>query len=342
MKRPLVSAIVSTYNSEKYIKAKLKNLLAQTIIDKMEIIVVVSGSQQKEFEIVSEFQRSNSLIKCVKTEERESIYKAWNRGIKKSNGIFITNSNTDDILREDALEILSTTLINNPEVALVYANQLITDIPNQPFENYNQQKIFEFPDFDRFLQLSRCLVGSQPMWRASLHFEDDYWFDEKYEVCGDHEFELKISEKYDLLHLDFVLGTFYKNFKGRENKEYQNVDKTFMEGMEITYKYILRYVENTPFSEIEKYHNKINFWSKFPIHFYLLVRKIKTIIFPKRYYHSLEFIFLLNGLFLKKIGREDKARIVFNRYLKHKNSYRIQEQYNLLSNSKNKLKLNEK
>ena len=81
-KKILVSAIISTYNSEKFIRGKIEDLLAQTIIDKLEIIIVNSGSQQNEDEIIREYLDKYHNIKYIKTKARETISKAWNRGIK--------------------------------------------------------------------------------------------------------------------------------------------------------------------------------------------------------------------------------------------------------------------
>ncbi len=77
----------------------LEDLENQTIADKIEIIVVDSGSEQDEESIVKEFQRKYSNIKYIRTEKRETVYEAWNRGIKSSSGKYITNANTDDRLR---------------------------------------------------------------------------------------------------------------------------------------------------------------------------------------------------------------------------------------------------
>ena len=88
----LVSAIVSVYNCERFIRGCLEDLEQQTIADKLEIVVVNSGSQQNEEPIIKEFQTKYDNIVYIKTEERETIYKAWNRGIKTSSGKYITKT----------------------------------------------------------------------------------------------------------------------------------------------------------------------------------------------------------------------------------------------------------
>src|SRR3990167_2240646 len=89
----IVSAIVSVYNCERFIRGCLEDLEQQTIADKLEIVVVNSGSRQNEEPIIKEFQAKYDNIVYIKTEERETIYQAWNRGIKASSGKYITNAN---------------------------------------------------------------------------------------------------------------------------------------------------------------------------------------------------------------------------------------------------------
>jgi glycosyltransferase involved in cell wall biosynthesis/ADP-heptose:LPS heptosyltransferase/radical SAM superfamily enzyme YgiQ (UPF0313 family)/predicted O-methyltransferase YrrM/2-polyprenyl-3-methyl-5-hydroxy-6-metoxy-1,4-benzoquinol methylase len=211
----LVSAIVSTYNSETFIRGCLEDLENQTIADKLEIIVVNSGSGQNEESIVKEFQKKYGNIVYIKTEH-EGLYSAWNRAIKAASGQFLTNANTDDRHRRDAFEIMANTLLENTDVVLVYGNQIITDTPNPSFENHHVIEMAKRPEFSRQRLLFGCCVGSQPMWRKSLH--DEFGgFDETLVCASDWDFWLKIAQKYSFKHIDEFMGLFYRNENGIEH-----------------------------------------------------------------------------------------------------------------------------
>jgi glycosyltransferase involved in cell wall biosynthesis/predicted SAM-dependent methyltransferase len=214
--RYLVSAIVSTYNSEKFIRGCLEDLENQTIADRLEIIVVNSDSEQDEESIVKEFQKKYSNIVYIKTNKREGLYAAWNRAIKVASGRFLTNANTDDRHRKDALEVMVNTLIANPDVALVYGDQIITDTPNSTFENHRVVEMANWPEFSRERLLFGCCVGSQPMWRKSLH--DEFGgFDETLTCAADWDFWIKAAGRYSFRHIPQPLGLYYRNPGGIEH-----------------------------------------------------------------------------------------------------------------------------
>ena len=83
---PLVSAIVSAYKSTRYLRGCLEDLENQTIADRLEIIVVDSNSPEDERSIIEEFQKRHSNVVYIRSEERETVYGAWNRGIKAARG----------------------------------------------------------------------------------------------------------------------------------------------------------------------------------------------------------------------------------------------------------------
>jgi glycosyltransferase involved in cell wall biosynthesis len=212
----LVSAIVSMYNSQRFIRGCLEDLENQTIADKLEIIVVNSGSQQNEEAIVNAYQQKHNNIVYIKTEQREGIYTAWNRAIKVARGTFLTNANTDDRHREDALEIMAETLLANPDVALVYGDQICTDTPNGTFANHHAIEMAKRAEYSHERLLFGCCVGSQPMWRKSLHTELGY-FDDTLTCAGDWDFWLRLSSKYKFKHIPEFLGLYYYNENGIEH-----------------------------------------------------------------------------------------------------------------------------
>ena len=214
--RYLVSTIISTYNAEKFIRGCLDDLENQTIADRLEIIVVNSGSQENEEEIIRRYQNKYDNIVYIKTEQREGIYTAWNRAVEIARGKFLTNANTDDRHREDALEIMANMLLANPDVALVYADQICTDTINATFANHNVKEQTTRPDYTPQRLLFGNCTGSQPMWRKSLHNDLGY-FDDTLTCAGDWDFWLRIAGKYKLAHIPEFLGLYYHNELGIEH-----------------------------------------------------------------------------------------------------------------------------
>ncbi len=203
----LVTAIVSTWNSERYLRGCLEDLEAQTIADRIEIIVVDSGSEQNEGDIVREFRQRHGNIRYLRTEERETVYAAWNRAIREARGRYLTNANTDDRHRPDAFERMVEVLEARPEVALVYADCAVTRRPNARFGEVEPEGYFRWPEFEPRTLFSVCCVGPQPMWRRALH--DRYGeFDGALRVAGDYDFWLRLAPRETFVHLPEVLGLY--------------------------------------------------------------------------------------------------------------------------------------
>ena len=263
----LVSAIVSTYNSERFIRGCLEDLEAQTIADRVEIIVVNSGSEQNEEAIVKEFQLKYSNIKYIKTDQRETVYAAWNRGIKASTGKYITNANTDDRRFADAIEILVNVLEENPEIALAYGDFDVTDMENRTPKNANIIEKMVYPAYKRGTLLKSCYPGPMPVWRMSVHDEFGY-FNESFVSAGDREFWCRISQKYPMLHVKKHMGVYYRNPEGIENRnksigivqqEADRISKRYIKSFQLPWDDFRRidfHVEDN-FAEIESDLNRL-------------------------------------------------------------------------------------
>lgn len=222
----LVSAIVSVYKAGRFIHGCLKDLEAQTIADRMEIIIIDSASPENEKEIVKAFQDRFANIRYIRTKKRETVYAAWNRAIKAARGKYVTNANTDDRHTAAAFEIMACTLDAHPELALVYADCIITDIENETFAQCTPVGAYRWLAWDRRRLLEDgCFMGPQPMWRRSLHAEYGY-FDDTFITSGDYEFWLRISQTHDFMHISQFLGLYLRSSRSIEhsNRDRQKIE----------------------------------------------------------------------------------------------------------------------
>ena len=156
----------------------------------MEIMIIDSGSEQQEYKIVEEFQKVYQSIVYFRTDKREPLYKSWNRAIKKAQGVYLTNANTDDRHDRKCLEILAQELDDKPDVDLVYGNLYKSLKYNEKFVENDKSLPCLSQQFHPGSLLLHDFIGAQPMWRKQLH-ERIGLFDDQLEVVGDYEFVLR-------------------------------------------------------------------------------------------------------------------------------------------------------
>ena len=236
MPQPLVTAIVSTYNAERFMRGCMEDLVAQTIFHHIEVLVIDSGSTQGESAICAEFARKHPQIRLIRTE-REPLYAAWNRAIPLARGKYLTNANTDDRHRQDFMEKMVSALDDHADVALVYAEQLISHTENETFEECTQRhaRIRRLPTYKPEELMLRCMTGGQPMWRKSLHDELGN-FDTHYSIAADYDMWLRFAARSPFLRLPDPVGVVFDspntisgmNSWSKLNKEILDIQKKYM------------------------------------------------------------------------------------------------------------------
>jgi glycosyltransferase involved in cell wall biosynthesis len=328
---PRVSVVISTYNSEMFIRGRLENLVEQTIFDRCEVIVVISGSQQNEELIVKEYESKYPNIHSIITPQRETIYKAWNRGAAASRGKYVTNANTDDRLRKDALEVMAATLDHHAAAAMVYADQYITTVPNSTFEESRNLERFHRQAFTRLRLLSKYDLGSQPMWRSSLHTAESLWFDERFEVAGDYDFACRVAERHNIMRIPQVLGVDYRA-PNKTNKEYQDSGRTALETCDILDTYGRRYVASLPDDEFNLLFKRMKFWIRIPRTVYTLLHRGIRLVMPEQQILNRVFWCWMGSLLYEHKGRLAEAESVCVKYLSLPAAAIVRRQYDHVKN----------
>lgn len=205
-----VSALVSLYNAMEFVEGCLEDLVQQTIFQRgeMEIVVIDSNSPQDERSVVELYQARYPNIVYHRTEERETLYQAWNRGIELARGQYLTNANADDRHRPDGIECHVKVLDARPDIDLVYADVYQSRVPNQPFRDNPRQVEYRYPTFYAPYSLIFHQFGCQPVWRRRIHAKMG-GFDPTYRAAGDWDFCVRFTlAGFKALHIKQALGSF--------------------------------------------------------------------------------------------------------------------------------------
>lgn len=211
--KPIVTVLTAVKDSRGLLEGCLDCLTAQTLFKRSEVIVIDHSSTADDRRTVQVRQRKYPNIRYL-VAKKKGLYHAWNLGIRASRGRYLTNLNSDDRLRKDALEIMAGALDRRPEIALVYGDSFITKKPREVFEkNSSRGRTTRWPEYSHRRLLMQYLCGPHPMWRKSLHQKLGL-FDESFVIAGDYDFALRVAEEYPLLRIPETLGLFLMNPSG--------------------------------------------------------------------------------------------------------------------------------
>jgi len=109
MQPPLVSILIPFKNTANYLPACLNSLISQSYYN-WEALAIDDKSSDTSNAIVSSFCKQDKRIKCYRNEG-QGIIAALRTAYRHSTGNFITRMDSDDIMRENKLELLLTGLI---------------------------------------------------------------------------------------------------------------------------------------------------------------------------------------------------------------------------------------
>ncbi len=207
MTEPILTALVSTYASERYLRGCLDSLLAQTLGERVQIVVIDACSPQGEAAIVREYQQRHRNIDYVRTPERVFTSEAFDIGTRLARGRYLTTANTDDRHRPDFAERLCAVLDAHPQFGIVYADSLITHRDNETWQDNTATKKYAWPDYTATTALSCCLFGAQPVWRRSAHDVVGGW-DPAHVYANDQDMFLRIALRFGAVHLRAAMGLF--------------------------------------------------------------------------------------------------------------------------------------
>src|SRR5687767_996143 len=172
---PRISVIISSYNNARFVSKKLAEIKAQTAFPECEFLFVETASPEKERELFTPFCHENPNCRLIATEERKTLYQAWNMGWREARAPIVCYSNMDDAMHPRLLEQVGQAMERERWDACTVL------IAKQSMDG----------QWNDWARASRLPLSTRPgpftAWRRELS-ERIGWFDERFAVAGDKEF----------------------------------------------------------------------------------------------------------------------------------------------------------
>jgi len=201
--KPKVSVVMPVYNGEKHIVEAIESAFAQTYTN-YELIVVNDGSTDGTY---GRIQPYLGRLKYLLHSVNRGVCAAANTGIQNASGEIIAFFDSDDVWFPEKLELQVNYFEENPDVALVYADNMLFG------ENGVIQKEDEIPPHAKragniFPELFLvCLICANTVVVRRECLEQVGGFDETLRT-GDYDLWLRIARHYKIGYVPRVLTKY--------------------------------------------------------------------------------------------------------------------------------------
>jgi glycosyltransferase involved in cell wall biosynthesis len=102
-KNPLVSVVMSVYNSELSLKKSIESIISQTY-ENIEFLIMDDASSDNSSNIINQFQKIDKRIKIFNNKQNVGLTKSLNLLIKETKGELIARQDADDISKKERIK----------------------------------------------------------------------------------------------------------------------------------------------------------------------------------------------------------------------------------------------
>lgn len=253
MLNPLITVAISTHNASEYLKATLSMLCLVDPIERCEVIVVDSGSDQDEKAVCEKFRDAVKLLVYERTE-KETLYSAWNRALARASGKYFMNANTDDSLHPGALQFLMRAMDDHPDAALAYGDWMWATVPNADYPWDSSFRRCVHSEYHPTLPLFYAYAGCHQFWRTDK-LRELGGFNATYKAAGDYDALCRMAlKRWHAVYVPEAISAFYQNpnglsrSSGTSHREFLEIRDRFRNQLAIDDLYDVNPTDNGPCS----------------------------------------------------------------------------------------------
>jgi glycosyltransferase involved in cell wall biosynthesis len=192
---PLVSVVTAAYNMGDYVAEAVDSVLAQNYPN-VESIVVDDGSTDGTAQVL-ELYRDEPRVTVVR-QANAGQTAAKNRGLAAARGELIGFCDADNRWLPDKLSVQVPLFVGRPRLGVVYGDLILIDgagerLPTPPVERFSGDITAQLL-VDNFVTFNTTLTPRRVL-------EEVGGFDESLRMAIDYDLWLRISLRYEFLHV---------------------------------------------------------------------------------------------------------------------------------------------
>lgn len=197
---PRITVLISSYRNARFVQKKLDEIQRQTWFHQAEFLFIETGSPERERDLFAPFCRQNPHCRIIATEDRRTLYQAWNLGWREAAAPIVCISNMDDAMHPQLIEQVVSAMDrgNAGACTALIAKQSMDDNWN----DWAPSRIARLPLSTRF--------GAFVAWRTDLKSRFGE-FDERFAAAGDKEFWHRLSQRTSVHLIPKILYLYTRN-----------------------------------------------------------------------------------------------------------------------------------
>jgi glycosyltransferase involved in cell wall biosynthesis len=202
MTTPKVSVVMPVYNGERYVRAAIDSVLAQSFKD-FELIIINDGSSDGSADVIESYRDPRIVYVC--NSENTGLAKVRNKGLDVTRGEYIAWLDCDDISLPQRLEKQVSLLDADPRLGL--CGTWVRTIDGA------KEDVWKYPTDREFLRARMLfddpLATSSIMMRAACVREAELRFNLEHPPAEDYELWERISREWGITNIPEIL-TLYR------------------------------------------------------------------------------------------------------------------------------------
>lgn len=199
----IVSVIINCYNGEKFLKETLDSLSEQSFVD-YEVVFVDNCSTDNSAAIAKNFGKK---LKYYRTEHNVPLGEARNYALDRCNGKYIAFLDSDDLWRNDKLDLQVKSFDDNPNCVISVSNNYIYNMmTNQKTIVIKKRKSGKV-DYNNFAINYKFGLSSFMIKKECLD-EMTFCFDTQLSYAEEFDFFLRLACLGEVFYMDKPLSTY--------------------------------------------------------------------------------------------------------------------------------------